>query len=405
MMSVHRLPKGIYRSMVPEDSDRRFKLANYNTIEDAVKLIVKCQKIVVITGAGISVSCGIPDFRSSDGFYSKLTGRVKDILSSPEDMFNYDIFVNRPSIFYTFVNELMFFNAIPSFSHHFLRTIDEAGKLLCNYTQNVDTLEMKVGLKNVEHCHGSFDMSTCTQCKTRKPFTSLYPYVRYKLVPYCDVCIFDTNGLRIHYYDSTFAKNIGIFKPDIVFFGEGLPISFNLRTVRDCEVCDLLIVIGSSMTVKPICMLPDFFKMETPRILINREILKKKNLSFDIEILGNCDVILKQLTYGIIQYAQTHNGYDASPFCELLRTQAPDFRPFRLVDTIDVFDRETQDKSISTSCVTTRLTRSRSHQRIVSFLKANCYLYISPNRYIFPGADEMLSNQDIVQEAVKGRRI
>ena len=82
-------------------------------------------------------------------------------------------------------------------------------------------------------------------------------------------------------------------KPDIVFFGEGLPESYHQSINLDKNKCDLLIVIGSSLKVKPVANIPHLLEKNVPQILINRESLKHMN--FDIELLGDCDVIINEI--------------------------------------------------------------------------------------------------------------
>jgi len=82
-------------------------------------------------------------------------------------------------------------------------------------------------------------------------------------------------------------------KPDIVFFGEGLPDHFHNSITRDKEFCDLLIVIGSSLKVRPVALIPSSLPPEVPQILINREPLP--HCKFDVELLGDCDSIINQI--------------------------------------------------------------------------------------------------------------
>ena len=74
-------------------------------------------------------------------------------------------------------------------------------------------------------------------------------------------------------------------KPDIVFFGEGLPETFHQTMSSDKTKCDLLIVIGSSLKVRPVALIPTSLPPHVPQILINREPLS--HLNFDVELLGN----------------------------------------------------------------------------------------------------------------------
>lgn len=114
----------------------RHKLPDYNTMDDVVNLIRYSHKIAVISGAGISTSCGIPDFRSKNGLYNL----VKDLnfnLTDPQDVFDKTYFNLNPEPFYK-VSKMLFqsedsYN--PSITHKFIKLIEDHKKLLRNYTQ------------------------------------------------------------------------------------------------------------------------------------------------------------------------------------------------------------------------------------------------------------------------------
>lgn len=116
-----------------------------------IELLKASKKIMILTGAGVSVSCGIPDFRSPNGIYSRLS---EFELDEPQQMFDLEFFRERPEIFYSFAREIFPSNFIPSPSHYFIKLIEDQGRLLRNYTQNIDTLEQKAGIQNVLQCHG-----------------------------------------------------------------------------------------------------------------------------------------------------------------------------------------------------------------------------------------------------------
>lgn len=84
---------------------RRKKLPNVNTLEDVVNLIRTCKNIVVLTGAGVSVSSGIPDFRSRNGIYSRLAVDFPD-LPDPQAMFDIQYFNRDPRPFFKFAREI-----------------------------------------------------------------------------------------------------------------------------------------------------------------------------------------------------------------------------------------------------------------------------------------------------------
>jgi hypothetical protein len=108
-------------------SQKRERIENLSTVSDVVKLIKKSNNILIITGAGVSVSCGIPDFRSKNGIYSRLN---EFELSDPQEMFDIRYFRERPETFYSFANEIYPANFTPSSSHLFIKMIQDKGKLL-----------------------------------------------------------------------------------------------------------------------------------------------------------------------------------------------------------------------------------------------------------------------------------
>lgn len=101
---------GLLLTLLAEPTPRR-RLRRINTLEKVIELLTSCKSILVVTGAGISVSCGIPDFRSRDGVYARLSKDYPD-LSSPQAMFDMAYFVQNPSPFFKFAkvgNNLHFF--------------------------------------------------------------------------------------------------------------------------------------------------------------------------------------------------------------------------------------------------------------------------------------------------------
>merc|ERR1712079_188404 len=111
--------------------------------EDCVDLIKKSSNIIVLTGAGVSVSCGIPDFRSRDGVYARLAVDFPD-LPDPQAMFDIHYFRRDPRPFFKFAREIYPGQFNPSPCHRFIRSVEKHGKLLRNYTQNIDTLEQVI---------------------------------------------------------------------------------------------------------------------------------------------------------------------------------------------------------------------------------------------------------------------
>ncbi|XP_036192764.1 NAD-dependent protein deacetylase sirtuin-1 isoform X1 [Myotis myotis] len=259
---------------------KRKKRKDINTIEDAVKLLQECKKIIVLTGAGVSVSCGIPDFRSRDGIYARLAVDFPD-LPDPQAMFDIEYFRKDPRPFFKFAKEIYPGQFQPSLCHKFIALSDKEGKLLRNYTQNIDTLEQVAGIQRIIQCHGSFATASCLICKYKVDCEAVRGDIFNQVVPRCPRCPAD--------------EPLAIMKPEIVFFGENLPEQFHRAMKYDKDEVDLLIVIGSSLKVRPVALIPSSIPHEVPQILINREPLP--HLHFDVELLGDCDVIINELCH------------------------------------------------------------------------------------------------------------
>ncbi|KAF1828715.1 NAD-dependent deacetylase sirtuin-2 [Decorospora gaudefroyi] len=238
----------------------------------------RAQKIVVLTGAGISTSAGIPDFRSPDtGLYANLA-RLE--LPYPEAVFNIDFFKQKPEPFYALAQEIYPGRHRPTITHSFVNLLHRKGLLLKLFTQNIDCLEREAGVpgdKMIE-AHGSFATQRCVECKQPYPAERMHEAIREKHVPRC----LDT------------ACN-GLVKPDIVFFGEQLPEAFLENTNVPSEA-DLVIVMGTSLSVHPFATLPQMCRDETPRLLINSEQVGDiGEWPDDVLLLGDCDNGVRKL--------------------------------------------------------------------------------------------------------------
>ncbi|KAG0257074.1 NAD-dependent histone deacetylase sir2 [Mortierella polycephala] len=290
---------------------KRKRLQHIHSLEHVVNLLKTSKKIMVLTGAGVSVSCGIPDFRSEDGIYSRLS---EFELDDPQQMFDLDFFRERPEIFYSFAREIFPSNFMPSPSHYFIRLLEEQGKLLRNYTQNIDTLEQMAGIKNVLQCHGSFATASCVRCANQVVGEDIKDSIFKQEVAYCKVCKTPSppplskskakakakkktkSGYSTSDEDESDEEddaNRALMKPDIVFFGEKLPAIFDQSLKEDRENVDLLIVIGSSLKVAPVSDIMHQLPNSVPQILINRT--PNFQMAFDVQLLGNCDTIVAEL--------------------------------------------------------------------------------------------------------------
>jgi NAD-dependent histone deacetylase SIR2 len=308
---------------------KRAKLPAYNSVDDAVELLKRCNNIMVLTGAGISTSLGIPDFRSKGtGLYSKLEHLG---LSDPQEVFDIRLFREDPTIFYSVAKDILPNHNRFSPTHAFIALLQEKGKLLTNYSQNIDNLEAKAGIRpdKLVQCHGSFATASCVKCGYKVPGETIFPDIKAGRIPRCRRCATQPgrtlpNGSnsrkrkvnrdgtekkprrRPGDYDSNSDSefdapsgsgsyaNCGVMKPDITFFGEPLPDEFGRRlTEHDRDRVDLLIVIGTSLKVAPVSEVVPFLPPHIPQIYISRTPVSHVN--FDIDLLGDCDVVVAEL--------------------------------------------------------------------------------------------------------------
>eukprot|EP01091_Cochliopodium_minus_P007262 TRINITY_DN17168_c0_g1_i1.p1 TRINITY_DN17168_c0_g1~~TRINITY_DN17168_c0_g1_i1.p1 ORF type:complete len:321 (-),score=94.72 TRINITY_DN17168_c0_g1_i1:3-965(-) len=252
-------------------------------IEKIAKMIKegKAKRIIIMSGAGISVAAGIPDFRTpGTGLYDNLQ---KYNLPRPTAVFEIDFFKKNPKPFYQLAKELYPGLWKPTASHYFIKLLEEKALLLRNFTQNIDTLEVVSGISDdrLVFAHGSFSTAHCTNSDCKKEYTKEYvrDFAFKEEVPLCEKC------------NST-------IKPDIVFFGESLPLRFHEQLKLDFPQCDLLIVMGTSLTVYPFASLVDLVDEGVPRILANREKVgpfKKSTSETDFVFQGDCDAFSLKL--------------------------------------------------------------------------------------------------------------
>jgi len=216
-----------------------------------------------MAGAGISVSAGIPDFRTpGTGIYDNLE---KYSLPDPQAIFDIGYFQEKPGAFYQLSREMWAEGVAagkyrPTPTHHFIKLLHDKGLLLRCFTQNIDSLEAETGLPKdkIIAAHGNFDAATCIKTGTKVPVEEMK-----RAITVGEHGEEGWASLRDRYG--------GLCKPDIVFFGESLPRAFFQGMKEDFPQCDLLLVLGTSLTVHPFASLVDRVDDDTPRCLINRD--------------------------------------------------------------------------------------------------------------------------------------
>lgn len=235
----------------------------------------QCRNVFLMLGAGVSTAAGIPDFRSpKTGLYANLA-RLN--LPTPEAVFQISFFRNNPVPFYTLAKEIYPGRYRPTLTHSFIKLLHSRGLLHTCFTQNIDTLERKAGVPEdkIVEAHGSFATQRCIDCKTPYEEEKMKKAIKEEEIPRCEKC-----G--------------GLAKPDIVFFGESLPDKFR-ASIPSLREADLLIVIGTSLTVYPFASLVYFVPEDCPRVLINLVEVGDFDRPDDLVFTGKCDGIVRVL--------------------------------------------------------------------------------------------------------------
>ncbi|KAI0120701.1 NAD-dependent deacetylase sirtuin-2 [Xylariales sp. AK1849] len=259
-------------STPPQTLEARTLSAVANFIQDG-----RAKRVVVMTGAGISTAAGIPDFRSpKTGLYHNLA-RLN--LPHAEAVFEIEYFKKNPDPFYVLAKELYPGKFQPTVSHVFIALLAKKNLLRMLFTQNIDCLERAAGVPGarIVEAHGSFAAQRCVECKAPYPDKEMREHVEKGEPPRC------------------IAGCGGLVKPDIVFFGEQLPETFYANRTEPA-MCDLVLVLGTSLSVHPFASLPQLAMEGTPRVLFNKEKVGDMGTRpDDVLVLGDCDSGVRKL--------------------------------------------------------------------------------------------------------------
>ena len=235
----------------------------YETLKDIIK---RARQIVVFTGAGISVPSGIPDFRSADGIYNQKT----NFKATPEEIISHSFYEDHTKEFYEFYkNKMCYPKAEPNEAHKYFANLEKQGKNVIIITQNIDGLHQKAGNNTVYELHGNIHRNYCEKCGR---YFGLDYVLNSKEIPTCDNC-----GSRV--------------KPDVVLYEEQLDEEIINRSIAAIMTCDVLIVVGTSLTVYPAAGFIRYFKGDYI-ILINKD-----RTTYD----DNCDLVFNEDVVSVIK--------------------------------------------------------------------------------------------------------
>jgi len=195
--------------------------------EKLISTLRNATSVCVLTGAGISAESGVPTFRGEDGLWMKFR---------PEELANFNAFIRNPELvweWYAYRRKLIQ-EVKPNPAHYGLVALEHYVQHFTLVTQNVDNLHRRAGSKNVLELHGNIERSYCIQCRAIAPETMLEGEAG---VPHCTKC-----G--------------GLVRPDVVWFGEMLPLEVFSKAEAAARQCDIFFCIGTSAVVFPAASLP-----------------------------------------------------------------------------------------------------------------------------------------------------
>jgi NAD-dependent deacetylase len=234
------------------------------SIKKAAKDLSGARNVVALTGAGISVESGIPPFRGKGGLWEKI---------DPMEYATIEAFTQDPvKVWNVLIKEMkeIIDQAEPNEGHKGLARLAEMGILTTIITQNVDGLHQMAGNEDVIEFHGNFAWHRCMACDARQETTEMDLT---HIPPRCDCG--------------------GIYRPEVIFFGEMIPPEALSRSQQISAGCDAMLVVGTSATVQPAAYMPAIAKRSGAKVIeINPEPSPLTGSISDYLVKGNAGEVM-----------------------------------------------------------------------------------------------------------------
>ena len=231
----------------------------------------KAEKIVFVTGAGISQESGIPTFRGKDGLWRKY---------DPMRLATIDAFYEDPKIVWEWYEERRqnILGANPNPGHLAIAEFEKYKQVFV-LTQNIDGLHQRAGSTKVYELHGSIITIKCTVCDFKDKMASGFS----QLPPFC--------------------KCGNMLRPDVVWFGESLPQDVWQFAIEQASSCDVMIIVGTSLAVSPANLLPLYAKQNGAILIeVNLEQTPMSS-SMDISLRSSAAIALPELVSLVSQHS------------------------------------------------------------------------------------------------------
>ncbi len=239
-------------------------------VERLAELVRESRSTVALTGAGVSVPSGIPDFRTPE------TGLWANV--DPMEVAHIDVFERDPARFWSYYRPR--FHSLgdkqPNAAHEALAELERRGLLEGVITQNIDRLHRAAGSREVVEVHGSIETSTCRSCSASFGIEAVSE-------------LFDADGVAIC------SECGGPVKPDVVLFGEMLPAAAMARAQQLAEGAELMLCIGSSLAVYPVAGLPGLTLERGGRMAIVTKGATPYDAKAELRLEGEVDAELSSL--------------------------------------------------------------------------------------------------------------
>ncbi|MBN1626249.1 MAG: NAD-dependent deacylase [Deltaproteobacteria bacterium] len=234
-------------------------------INKAVEILYQSKNTIALTGAGISVESGIPDFRSAGGLWS---------IYDPSDYATIDAFLNNPEKVWDMLRAMdkLVSKAKPNRAHIGMGYLERMGYLKCIITQNVDNLHQAGGARNVIEYHGNHNKLICLKCGKRYTMDEK----RNEFTPRCECG--------------------SILKPEVIFFGEAIPQAALYDSMQLANSAQALMIVGTSAAVSPANSIPIMAKKNGAKIIeINKESTYLTSRLTDLFLQGDAGDIIEKI--------------------------------------------------------------------------------------------------------------
>nr|WP_034623690.1 NAD-dependent deacylase [Maridesulfovibrio hydrothermalis] len=241
-------------------------------ISKAAELIANAGCAIALTGAGLSVGSGIPDFRSPGGLWSKY---------DPEKVASIRALKSDPATVWQFLTEAaqMMRQAQPNDGHKALAELEKTGRIQGVITQNIDGLHQRAGSSNVIEFHGNCSNFFCMEC--------FAPFAADNIKAGCDLPV-------------RCPECSGIIRPDLVFFGEQIPSEIYREAFALTDQSDLIIVVGTSGEVVPASLIAPRIKDAGGKIIEINMAPSAYSAMSDVFIEGAAEQILPAIVQNLI---------------------------------------------------------------------------------------------------------